>query len=90
MVRWIAFDDESAEAVVCRYRRGAAEIQQGDAVASALKLGRPSRVLLPGVMSGRVVVAHFQPKSDALLGVALLQPRASQPDKMVWRRPRSA
>ena len=90
MVRWIAFDDESAEAVVCRYRRGAAEIQHGNAVASALTLGRPSRVLLPGMTSGRVVVAHFQPKSDALLGVTPLKPRASQPEKTIWRRPRSA
>jgi hypothetical protein len=90
MVRWIAFDDESAEAVVCRYRRGAAEIQQGDPVASALTLGRSSRILLPAAAPGRVLVAHFQPKTDALFGIAPRKPRASQPDKTVWRQPRSA
>jgi hypothetical protein len=61
MVRWVAFDDESAEAVVSRYKRGAAEIQPGDAVGSALELGRPSLVLLPARNAGRVVMARFQP-----------------------------
>jgi hypothetical protein len=64
MVRWIAFDDESAEAVVSRFRRGAAEIQQGDPVGSALNLGRPSLVLLPARAPGRVLVARFDPKAD--------------------------
>jgi hypothetical protein len=60
MVRWVAFDDESAEAVVSRFKRGAAEIQPGDAVGSALELGRPSLVLLPARNSGRVLMARFQ------------------------------
>jgi len=64
MVRWIAFDDESAEAVVSRFKRGAAEIQHGDAVGSALDLGRPSLVLLPGQAPGRVLVARFEPQTD--------------------------
>jgi hypothetical protein len=62
MVRWIAFDDESAEAVVSRFRRGAAEIHPGDAVGAALDLGRPSVVLLPARGTGRVLMARFQPK----------------------------
>ena len=80
MVRWIAFDDESAEAVVSRFRRGAAEIQQGDAIGSALALDRPSRVLLPADGSGRVLVANFHPKTAA-------PSKSSSPS---WRRPRSA
>ena len=64
MVRWIAFDDESAEAVVSRFKRGAAEIQQGDPVGSALGLGRSSLVLLPAQTPGRVLVARFEPHVD--------------------------
>ena len=59
MVRWVAFDDESAEAVVSRFKRGAAEIRHGDPVGSALAHGRPSLVLLPGGAPGRVLVARF-------------------------------
>ena len=64
MVRWIAFGDESAEAVVSRFKRGAAEIQEGDALAAALSLGRPSLVLLPSPIQGNVLVAHFEPKTE--------------------------
>jgi hypothetical protein len=64
MVRWVAFDDESAEAVVSRFKRGAAEIQHGDPVGSALTLGRPSLVLLPAGAPGRVLVARFEPKPE--------------------------
>jgi len=69
MVRWVAFDDESAEAVVGRFKRGAAEIQPGDAVGSALELRRPSLVLLPARNSGRVLTARFQPMAVDELSV---------------------
>src|SRR5436305_15157165 len=69
MVRWVAFDDESAEAVVGRFKRGAAEIQPGDAVGSALELGRPSLVHLPARNSGRVLTARFQPMTVDELSV---------------------
>ncbi|HEY7097113.1 MAG TPA: hypothetical protein VH437_10340 [Terriglobales bacterium] len=64
MVRWIAFDDESAEAVVSRFERGAAEIQAGDPVDAALALDTPSLVLLPSKSEGKVLIAHFEPKNE--------------------------
>ena len=88
MVRWIAFDDESAEAVVSRYRRGAAEIQQGDPVSAALRLDRESRVLLPGIASGRVLVAHFRPKNNLTANPGKVRGIAA--DKSQWKNPRSA
>jgi len=30
MIRWIAFDDETAEAVVSKFKRGGAEIYRGE------------------------------------------------------------
>lgn len=61
MIRWIAFDDETAEAVVSRFRRGAAEIHTGNAVDAALDLGRPSQILLPSKNPGRVLRASLAP-----------------------------
>jgi len=62
MVRWIAFDDETAEAIVCRFRRGAAEIRQGHPVDAALHHGKPSLLVLPSITPGKVLLARFQPK----------------------------
>ena len=65
MVRWIAFDDETAEAVVSRFRRGAAEIHPGNtAIDSALTAGQPSLIVLPSETPGRVLVAHVHPKAE--------------------------
>jgi hypothetical protein len=65
MVRWIAFDDETAEAVVSRFRRGAAEIHPGNtAIDSALTAGQPSLIVLPSDTPGRVLLAHIDPKVE--------------------------
>jgi hypothetical protein len=63
MVRWIAFDDDTAEAVVSRFRRGAAEIHPGQPLDAALDLARPSVLLLPSTMPGRVLLARLEPKT---------------------------
>jgi hypothetical protein len=66
MVRWIAFDDETAEAVVSRFKRGAAEIHDGEEpVNAALRAPNPSILILPSPNPGRVVVAMFHPHSSA-------------------------
>lgn len=65
MIRWIAFDDETAEAVMSRYRRGAAEIQSGQPLDAALDLGQPSLLVLPSSTPGRVLLIHYTPKSAA-------------------------
>jgi len=63
MIRWIAFDDETAEAVVSRFKRGGAEIYQGEPLDAVLELGKPSLMLLPSTKPGKVLLAQFQPKS---------------------------
>src|SRR5215468_9441534 len=59
MVRWIAFDDETAEAVVSRLRRGAAEIQHNTPVDAALHAQGPSVIVLPSSTPGKLLVARF-------------------------------
>jgi hypothetical protein len=59
MVRWIAFDDETAEAVVSRFKRGAAEIQRGEPLDAVLQAQRPSVIVLPSDIKGQAVIAHF-------------------------------
>lgn len=59
MVRWIAFDDETAEAVVSRLRRGAAEIQSNSPLDAALHNAGPSVIVLPSSTPGKLLVAHF-------------------------------
>src|SRR5438876_11177710 len=64
MVRWIAFDDETAEAVVSRYKRGAAEIREGEEpLDAALRLRQPSILILPAPVSGRVLLVGLETKS---------------------------
>ncbi len=59
MVRWIAFDDDTAEAVVSRLRRGAAEIQHNSPVDAALRAAGPSVIVLPSSTPGRLLIARI-------------------------------
>jgi hypothetical protein len=66
MVRWIAFDDETAEAVIGRFKRGAAEIREGEQpLGAALRYGRPSVLILPAKATGRVLLVSIEPKTNA-------------------------
>jgi hypothetical protein len=63
MVRWIVFDDDTADAVVGKYKRGAAEIRDGeDPVDAVLALDQASAMVLPSRTAGRVLLARFEPK----------------------------
>ncbi len=65
MVRWIAFDDETAEAVIGRFKRGAAEIREGEQpLEAALRYGRPSVLILPAKTAGRVLLVSLEPKTN--------------------------
>ena len=59
MVRWIAFDDDTAEAVVSRLRRGAAEIQHNSPVDAALHAAGPSVIVLPSSTPGKLLIARI-------------------------------
>jgi len=65
MVHWIAFDDETAETVVGRFKRGAAEIREGEPIDAALAEPGPSLMILAGTTPGRVLVACLEPKAPA-------------------------
>lgn len=76
MVRWIAFDDDTAEAVVSRLRRGAAEIQHNTPVDAALHAAGPSVIVLPSSTPGKLLIARFtQRKANEL--AADLKPQAA-------------
>lgn len=62
MVHWIAFDDDTAEAVVTRLRRGAAEIQSNSPVDAVLQNAGPSVIVLPSSTPGRLLLARFTPR----------------------------
>jgi hypothetical protein len=64
MARWIAFDDETAEAVVGRFKRGAAEIHGGDPLNAALSQSTASVVVLPSSVPGKVLMARVEPKTE--------------------------
>lgn len=64
MARWIAFDDETAEAVVGRFKRGAAEIHGGDPLNAALSQPTASVVVLPSSVPGKVLMVRMEPKTE--------------------------
>jgi len=74
MIRWIAFDDETAEAVVSKFKRGGAEIHGGEPLDAVLAYDKPSLMLLPSTKPGRVLLAQFQPNA---------RPAASEPAEPV-------
>ena len=74
MVRWIAFDDDTAEAVVSRLRRGAAEIQHSVPVDAALRSDGAAVLVLPSRTPGKLLIARFVAHKNALL-----PPKAERP-----------
>lgn len=70
MVRWIAFDDDTAEAVVSRLRRGAAEIQSNSPVDAALQAAGPSVIVLPSPTPGKLLIARFSQRKEAVVAPA--------------------
>jgi len=96
MIRWIAFDDETAEAVVSRFRRGAAEIQPGgSAVDSALASGESSLLVLPSETPGCVVLARITSKVEVPMvpetkpvpfPTPVMRPRSEKTARKWWQR----
>ncbi len=70
MVRWIAFDDDTAEAVVSRLRRGAAEIQSNSPVDAALQSAGPSVIVLPSSTPGKLLIARFAQRKNPAVEIA--------------------
>jgi hypothetical protein len=88
MVRWIVFDIETAEAVVDKFKRGAAEIREGsEPLDAALSVRQPSVVILPSTASGKVMLARFEPKSGAIPVKPVAAIEASRPLPGDLRKP---
>ena len=75
-MRWIVFDDQTAEAVMDKYKRGAAEIHEGaEPLDAALQTARPTVLILPSSEIGTVLLASIEPKT--------IKPHAKPPRKPV-------
>lgn len=65
MVRWIAFDDDTADALVGKFKRGAAEIRNGNVLDSALHHDHASILIYPSASPERVLLARVTAASAA-------------------------
>jgi hypothetical protein len=78
-MRWIVFDDQTADAVMDKYKRGAAEIKHGeDPLQAALDTSRPSALILPASGIGRVLLAVIQPRIPKAQSKPPCQPVVAQ------------
>jgi hypothetical protein len=64
MVRWIAFDEETADALISRFKRGASELRDGDPLDAALNHGKSSLLLMPSSAPGKVLLARIEHKTS--------------------------
>ncbi|HMK20694.1 MAG TPA: hypothetical protein VK466_00070 [Terriglobales bacterium] len=94
MIRWVAFDDDTAEFVVSSLRRGAAEINHSAPIDAALHAAGPAMLVLPASTPGRLLVARFSKRTESpstsTHTSAPASPRAKKPavsaPKPWWRR----
>jgi hypothetical protein len=89
MVRWVVFDDDTAELVVSRLRRGAAEISSSAPIDAALQAKGEAMILLPASTPGHLLVARISRRLEAAPADAA-RPRSKKPaasaPKPWWRR----
>jgi hypothetical protein len=102
-MRWIVFDEQTADAVMDKYKRGAAEIHPGgDPLDTALNAGRPTALIMPASGIGRVLLASIEPKTPKAQTKPSRQPvvaqftplrrvinKTSAPRKTWWRKSNS-
>ena len=63
-MRWIVFDDETAEFVTGKYKRGAAEVRYDERPLDAALKGRGRSVLiLPSAEPGKVLLATIEQRT---------------------------
>ena len=96
MVRWIAFDDDTADALVGKFKRGAAEIREGDVLDSSLHHDEANILIYPSASPERVLLARVTSSTSAKSAVEPIKPftvqsvrPTSQPSaskKSWWRR----
>lgn len=62
-MRWIVFDDESAEAITGKYKRGAAELHYGEQPLDAALASGSSLLILPSADPEKVLVARIESRN---------------------------
>jgi hypothetical protein len=60
VLRWIAFDEETATGIDQRMGPGTAQVECGDSLSVALSLTTPSIVVLPSSTPGKLVLANIR------------------------------
>lgn len=68
-MRWMVFDDETAEMVVTQWRRGAAEILHEHPVDAALGVDGAAVLVLPSRVPGQVLVARLKKRPAVVASV---------------------
>lgn len=98
MVRWIAFDDDTADALVGKFKRGAAELKDGDVLTAALNHDESSILVFPSTSPERVLLARVTRSSAQSAAVETPRPipaqavrtaaitNAAAQKKSFWRR----
>jgi hypothetical protein len=66
MVRWIVGDDETADALTGKFKRGAAEIRAENLLELALKQEQGSLLIYPSTSPERVLLARIRPVAAAV------------------------
>ena len=88
-MRWMVFDDETAEIVVSRWRRGAAEILHEEPVDAALEASGSAVLVLPSHVPGQVMVARFKKNTPAVSVAPATTPVpviVETPERKAWWR----
>jgi hypothetical protein len=90
MVRWVAFDDDTADALVGKFKRGAAEIREGNVLDSALRNDHASILIYPSASPERVLLARvIKTNAGAVepsrpLPVQAVRPKLASAEKKSW------
>ncbi|HEX3321016.1 MAG TPA: hypothetical protein VHR84_09965 [Terriglobales bacterium] len=90
MVHWIVCDDESADALTGKFKRGAAEIREENMVDLALEQPHGSLLIYPSTSPDRVLLARIRPasaKSDAVINTSKPLPVQSYRTGLGFRPP---
>lgn len=85
-MRWMVFDDETAEIVVSRWRRGAAEILHEPPVDAALQASGATVLVLPAKVPGQVLVARFRKRTVAPAPMQMAAPVVKASVRKPWWR----
>jgi len=89
MTHWIAFDQDTAEALLNHCSCGGLEIKAGEALSEALKLEKASMVMLPAKSTGKVLLARITRRTTVSEDAVDLEPSGflGLSDAPVLRKP---